>query len=337
MPQTKTPNWIRPTPAGLCVLPGDFLIDPVRPNDRAIITHGHADHARPDNGHVLATKETLAIMKTRIGERAGGSMQSLAYHEPIRIGDVEVKLLPAGHVLGSAQVQMDYQGQRVIVSGDYKRRPDLTCVPFEPVVCDVFVTEATFGLPVFRHPPDTGEIEKLLHSVRLNPDRCHLIGAYALGKCQRLIALLRQAGYDETIYLHGALVTMCQLYEELGVSLGSWQHCTGVPKDQLKGKIVMAPPSATTDVWARKLPDPVVAMASGWMRVKQRARQRGVELPLVISDHADWDELGQTIKDVEAPEIWVTHGGEEAVIRQAEMMGRRARALSLLGYDEDEA
>jgi putative mRNA 3-end processing factor len=329
-------SWIRTTPSGLFVEPGGFYVDPLRAVDRAVITHGHADHARPGNTHVLATAETLAIMRARLGERAGLSLQALAYGESLRIGEVDVRLVPAGHVLGSAQAVLEWRGSRVVASGDYKRRPDPTCAPFEPVRCDVFITEATFGLPVFRHPPDAHEIDKLLHSRKLFPERVHLVGVYSLGKCQRVLSLLRGRGYHEPVYLHGAQLAMTELYRSFGVDLGDVRHALGVPRKELEGQILLAPPSATGDAWAAKLPDPVVAMASGWMRVKQRAKQSGVELPLVISDHADWDELILTMREVEAPEIWVTHGNEEALIRQATLMGLRARALSLVGFEDDE-
>jgi putative mRNA 3-end processing factor len=249
---------------------------------------------------------------------------------------VTVRLAPAGHVLGSAQVVIEHRGSQIVVSGDYKRRPDPTCAAFEPQTGDLFVTEATFGLPVFRHPPDAHEIEKLLHSVRLFPERCHLIGVYALGKCQRLIALLRAAGYDAPIYLHGALLGLTGLYREFGIDLGPVLHCTGVGREELRGRIVLAPPPALADRWTRRLPDPVVALASGWMRVKQRAKARGIELPLVISDHADWDELTATLDDVQASAIWVTHGREEALVHYAKTRGLAARALHVAGFGDEE-
>ncbi len=315
MSSAQPETWLKPTSQGLYCAPGDFFIDPARPVERAVITHGHGDHARPGNRHVLATPATLAIMQSRMGEEAGGTLQPLAYGETLRLGDVTLRLVPAGHVLGSAQVVLEHGGSRIVVSGDYKRRPDPTCAPFEPQRCDVFVTEATFGLPVFRHPPDEQEIGKLLHSVRLFPERCHVVGVYALGKCQRVLAAL---------------------YEQQGVALGPVRPATGAPRDELRGRVVLAPPGAVADLWSRRLPDPVVSIASGWMRVKQRAKASGVELPLVISDHADWDELLATFDDVAAPEIWVTHGNEEAVVRQATLQGLKARALSLRGF-EDEA
>ncbi|WP_407024675.1 ligase-associated DNA damage response exonuclease [Roseococcus sp. DSY-14] len=330
-------TWLRVRPEGLWCEPGDFFIDPRLPVPRAIVTHGHSDHARPGMGAVLATEETLAIMRARMGEgRAGDSQQALRYGETVSLNGVKVTLRPAGHVLGSAQVVMDWRGSRAVVSGDYKRSLDPTCAPFEPVPCDVFVTEATFALPVFRHPEPLGEIARLLKSVALFPERTHVIGCYALGKAQRLIALLRQAGWDRPIPLHGALVKLCRLYEELGVPLGPLENATVKDKARFVGSIVMAPPSAIQDRWARRLTEPVPCLASGWMRVRQRARQGGVELPMVISDHADWPELLATCAEVQAPEIWITHGREEALIHALAQRGQRGRALHLVGLGDEE-
>ncbi|MEQ9326858.1 MAG: ligase-associated DNA damage response exonuclease [Rhodospirillales bacterium] len=328
-------SWLKVTPAGLYCEPGRFHIDPVRGVDRAVITHGHADHARPGNRSVLATAGTIAIMRARYGAAAGDTLQETAYGARTEINGVGVTLYPAGHVLGSAQVLIEHAGSRVVVSGDYKRRRDPTCDAFEPVPCDVFVTEATFGLPVFRHPDDATEIRRLLEALGLFPERSLLLGAYALGKCQRLIMLLREAGHDAPIYLHGAQQALCDLYREQGVALGDLRPVAGTPKEDLMGRIVLAPPSALADRWSRRLPDPVRAMASGWMRVRQRARQRGVEMPLILSDHADWDELTATIRDVGAPRVWVTHGAEEALIHWATQQGFEAEALSLVGFEAE--
>ena len=329
-------SWLQVQPHGLYVVPGGFHVDPTRAVERAVITHGHADHARPGHAQVLATAETLAIMRARYPDDDGAGRQAAAYGETVRIGEVDVRLVPAGHVLGSAQVVLEYRGSRVVVTGDYKRRPDPTCAGFQPVVCDVLITEATFGLPVFRHPPAEGEVARLLRSLDLFSERAHVVGVYALGKCQRLIALLRRAGYERPIYLHGALIGLSALYEALGVPLGELRPASAATKAELAGAVVLAPPGAIADRWSRRLPDPVVALASGWMRVRQRAKQRGVELPLVISDHADWDELLQTMNDSDAAEIWVTHGREEALVHAALLQGRAARALSLVGREEDE-
>ncbi|MDE8347834.1 MAG: ligase-associated DNA damage response exonuclease [Acidocella sp.] len=330
-------SWLYPTPSGLFCAPGGFYIDPLRAVDRAVVTHAHADHARPGHAHVLATAETLAIMRTRMGvERAGRAQQALAYEQKLMVNDVAVTFHPAGHVLGAAQILLEHAGSRVAVSGDYKRQPDPTCAAFTPVACDVFITEATFGLPVFRHPAAAGEIARLLASLSLFPERTHVIGAYALGKCQRIIATLRARGYDAPIYLHGAHVAVCETYRALGVDLGDLRPATIADKAALRGAIVLAPPSAIADRWARRMEDPLVAMASGWMRVRQRAKASGVELPLIISDHADWDDLLATIRDTGAPEIWVTHGSEAALIHAAATMQIRARALSMVGYGEED-
>ena len=340
MPAPHPETWLRVTPEGLYCLPGRFHIDPPRPVDRAVITHGHADHARPGHDAVLATPETLAIMRARMGEAgAGRQRQPLRYGETLVQDGVAIRLRPAGHVLGSAQVVLEWQGSRAVISGDYKRQPDPTCAAFEPETeADVFVTEATFGLPVFRHPSPAAEVAKLLKSLQLFPDRTHVVGCYALGKCQRLIRLLRDAGWDTPIHLHGALAPLCALYEALGVPLGPLRPATVADRAALKGAIVLAPPSAVQDRWARRLAEPVVAAASGWMRVRQRARSRGVELPLVISDHADWDALLATVAEVAAPEVWVTHGRDDALVHALAGMGVRGRALHLVGRgEEDEA
>ena len=327
---------LKPTPAGLCCIPGEFVIDPVRPGPRAVITLGHSDHARAGHGAVLATAETLAIMEARYGAEFAGASQALRYGEKTEHNGVSVTLVPAGHVLGSAQIVLEWKGLKIVVSGDYKRRRDPTCAPFEPVVCDVFVSEATFGLPVFRHPDDSGEIAKLLKSVSQFPERCHIVGAYSLGKAQRIICLLREAGYAETIYVHGALARLNALYESFGVVLGPLAPATERDGNSFAGSIVIAPPTEIAERWSRRFPDPVACFASGWMRVRARARQRSVELPLVISDHADWDELAGTIREIHPGEVWLTHGEEAALLRWAALEGISARALSLKGYDDDE-
>jgi putative mRNA 3-end processing factor len=326
-------SWIEPFPEGIYVRPADAWIDPSQPKPRALVTHGHADHARGGHSQVWATAETIAIMECRYGPQNGSRVD---YGEVLRMDGVEIGFVPAGHVLGSAQIVLDYQGERVVVSGDYKRRPDPTCAPFEPVPCDIFVTEATFGLPVFRHPDTGSEIDRLLQRLHENPDRCVLVGAYALGKAQRVIMELRRRGHHEPIYIHGALQRLCDLYAEHGVELGELRAATGVKKEELKRHIVLCPPGALNDRWSRRLPDPITAMASGWMRVRQRARQRNVELPLIISDHADWDELTTTIGELKPKEVWVTHGREEALIHWCGMRQIKARELNLVGYEDED-
>jgi putative mRNA 3-end processing factor len=301
------------------------------------VTHGHADHARSGHGAVFATPETLAIMALRYGVDVEASHnQAFGYSDGFELGGVRFSFFPAGHVLGSAQILMEYGGERIVITGDYKRRPDPTCALFEVVPCDIFITEATFGLPVFRHPPTDQEIAKLIGAVRAEPDRCVLVGAYALGKAQRVMAELRAAGWDAPIYIHGAMEKMCALYAAHGVDLGELRLVSETDKTDMAGQIIVAPPSALNDRWSRRLPDPVTAMASGWMRVRQRARQRMVELPLVISDHADWEELTTTISQVNPKETWITHGSEDGLLRWCELHQRQARALHLVGRDLEE-
>jgi putative mRNA 3-end processing factor len=329
-------SWLTVDRKGLFCRPGGFHIDPLGGAKRAIVTHGHSDHARPGHQHVLATRETLAVMKARLGAQAPASSQTVGYGERVKIGDVAVTLVPAGHVLGSAQVVIEWKGVRAVVSGDYKRSADPTCAGFELVPCDLFITEATFALPVFQHGDASEETAKLLKSRRQFPDRAHVVGVYGLGKCQRLIALLREAGYGRPIYLHGALAECCALYESFGVRLGDLKAATSAAREELKGQIVLAPPSAIADRWSRRLPDPLTAFASGWMRVRARARQQNVELPLVISDHADWRELTETISETGAEEVWVTHGREEALLHHIATTACKGRALALIGREDED-
>jgi putative mRNA 3-end processing factor len=327
---------LAPTPAGLYCPIADVHVDPVRPVPRALITHGHSDHARAGHGAVLATAETLAIMAVRYGEEFCRERQVARLGEPVDLGGVTVTFRPAGHVLGSAQIAFEARGLRIVVSGDYKREADPTCLPFEPIPCDVFISEATFGLPVFRHPPPGHEIDRLLRSVALFPERAHLVGAYSLGKAQRVIALIRAGGHDEPIYLHGALERLTRFYQSLGVELGDIRLAKAEERKALAGRIIMCPPSAISDLWSRKLPDPVAAYASGWMRIRARARQSGAELPLVISDHADWPDLQRTIRETGCSELWVTHGQEDALVHWAKGEGLLARPLHMVGYGDEE-
>ena len=328
-------SWVKPFKDGIYVAPADAWIDPSTPKPLALVTHGHADHARGGHEKVFATPETLAIMELRYFTREGAT--PVAYGETIELkGGVSATYIPAGHVLGSAQILLEHAGERVVVTGDYKRRPDPTCPPFEVTPCDVFITEATFGLPLFCHPPIAQEMAKLLDRLAAHPDRCVLVGAYALGKAQRLIMELRGRDYRAPIYLHGALQRLCDLYMEWGVQLGTLLPATGRKAAEMKGAIVLAPPGALNDRWSRRLPDPITAMASGWMGVRQRARQRNVELPLIVSDHADWDELTTTIQEIAPSEVWVTHGREEALVHWCMTRQIKARALALAHYEDED-
>lgn len=333
----KPDALLYPAPKGLYCEIGDFYIDPVQPVDRALITHGHSDHARSGHGQVLATRETLDIMRIRYGDSFCGTSQAATLGETIDVNGVAVCFHPAGHVLGSAQISVMAKGTRIVVSGDYKRRRDPTCLAFEPVPCDVFITEATFGLPVFHHPDDSTEMRKLMTSLKQFPERTHVVGAYALGKAQRVIALLREQGYDRPIFIHGALQRLCDYYRGEGIDLGELRPATlaAGDKQDFAGTVVIGPPAAFADRWARRFVDPLAIFASGWMMIRQRAKQRGVELPLVISDHCDWPELTQTIREIGPSQVWVTHGREEALVRWCELEGIAARPLHLVGYDDE--
>jgi len=324
------------TPAGVCCKPGGFHIDPTRPVERALITHAHSDHARAGHRAVLATAETLDLMRLRYGENFAGTTQAIRYGDRLTLDGAEVTFHPAGHVLGSAQIAVEAGGLRIVASGDYKNVADPTCTPFELVPCDVFITEATFALPVFRHGDPREEIAKLLRSAALFPERAHLVGAYSLGKAQRVIALIREAGYDRPIYLHGAMETITGYYQSRGIVLGELRPVRGASKAELAGTITLCPPSALADIWTRRFPDPLTAFASGWMRVRARARQQGVMLPLVISDHADWDGLTTTIAATGAGEVWVTHGQEDALVHWCRTRGLQARPLDIVGYGEED-
>jgi len=336
-------RWMQVRPEGLYCVPAETFIDPHLPVSRALITHGHADHARPGHGHVIATPQTLAIMGVRYsgdyGEGAPKQKTSLGYGQSMELpGGVEVSMAPAGHILGSAQIVLDHAGERIVISGDYKRHDDPTCTPFQVVPCDVFVTEATFALPVFSHPPIEDEVAKVIRSLEQFPDRSHLIGCYALGKCQRVMLALRDAGYDAPIYMHGALIKLTELYESMGVDFGEWLPAAGFKgkaREEMRGRIVLAPPGSTADRWSRSLPDVLITVASGWMQIRARARQRRVEMALIVSDHADWADLIRTCEETGAQEVWITHGRTDALAHELINRGIRAKALDLIGREEE--
>lgn len=326
-----------PRPAGLYCPPADAYVDPIRPVARALVTHGHSDHATAGHGAVLATRQTLDIMAIRHGPGVAPATQAADYGAAVTVGDARISFHPAGHVLGSAQIRIEAGGLTAVVTGDYKRASDPTCADWEPVPCDLLVIEATFGLPVFRHPDPLAEMGRLIASLEQFPDRTHLVGVYALGKGQRVARLLRDAGYDRPIHIHGALRRLCDYYAAEGIALGDLPDATlerGRARD-FAGAVVLGPPSAFAAAWVRRFSDTLVAFASGWMQVRARARQRGVELPLVISDHCDWDDLTATITELKPAEVWVTHGREEALVRWCTLAGIPARPLNLVGYEDE--
>ena len=334
---TKTNDLLTLTATGLYCPPGDFHIDAMRPSPRNLVTHAHGDHARAGHGAVLATAETLDIMAMRLGADFCGTRQVAAYGVPQRVGDVTVSFHPAGHILGSAQIAIEQDGFRVVVSGDYKRAFDPTCPGFEVVRCDAFVTEATFGLPIFAFPDAADEVARLFASLAMFPERTHVVSAYSLGKAQRLMALIRRAGYDRPVWQHGATARVAGYYTDAGIDLGDIRLAETATPAELAGQIVIGPPAAVKGSWSARFNDPLIVGASGWMQVRARARQTGVQLPLVVSDHADWPARCATVLATGCSELWVTHGETEALVHWAQLQGIEARPLDLIGYGDEEA
>ncbi len=318
---------LRPTPAGLWCEAGGFYLDPWQPVDRAVLTHAHADHARPGSGAYLATDVSLPILRRRLGEDA--RLEGTAYGEVRRIGDVDVSLHPAGHVLGSAQVRLARGGEVWVVSGDYKRAPDPTCAPFEPVRCDVFVTEATFGLPIYRwRPPDEVAAEILAWwDAAREAGRPAVLFAYALGKAQRVLAELARLT-DRTVWLHGAVDAIVGIYRDAGVAMLPTARVSDAPAGhKFAGDLVIAPPGPGGGPWMKRFPGAETAMASGWMRIRGARRRQSVDRGFVLSDHADWPALLQSIDESGAERILVTHGAPEPLVRWLVEGGRDARVL----------
>lgn len=338
MSNSPAEQWMQVRPEGLYCAPADIYIDPIEPVTRAIITHGHADHARSGHGEVFATPETIDIMRTRYYLGDETRENGLKYGQRFDLGNgVTLWFASAGHILGSAQAVIEFEGTRVVAAGDYKRHSDPTCAPFEVIPCDVFITEATFALPVFQHPPLETEVEKLLRSLRTLPNRTHIVGVYALGKCQRVMKTLRLAGYEAPFYIHGALKRLTELYESYGQDFGTWELVSDIPradKHLFQGKIVLCPPAQINDRWSRRFADPLPTVASGWMQIRARARQKRAEMALVVSDHADWGDLIRTCEETKAGDIWITHGRVEALEYALKQRGMQAKALNLIGRDE---
>jgi putative mRNA 3-end processing factor len=327
-------NLFRPTKAGLYCPEGDFYIDPSRQVPRAIITHGHSDHARKGHKSVLATRPTLDFMAMRYGPNFAGSSQAIEEGEILKMGSVEVTLLPAGHMLGSVQVLVEGSGPSIIVSGDFKRSADPTCPPFDVHRCKIFVTEATFALPLYNFPSPSEEMDRLKTSLEIFSDRPHLICAYSIGKAQRVIALLREEGFNDPIYVHKAIANATPIYKAAGCNLGSLKILPDEFSDvhEFSGKVILSPPGGGTQA----LKAPITSFASGWMRIKSAARSRGGDLPLILSDHADWGELVGTIKDVGCETVWITHGREDVLAGHIEeTLGVQALALKDLNQDKD--
>jgi putative mRNA 3-end processing factor len=328
---------LQPRPEGLYCPAGDFFIDPLFPVARAVVTHAHGDHARSGSGRYQVASAGIGLMRERLGAEA--VIDAHAYGEPFEMNDVTVSLHPAGHVLGSSQVRMEHAGRVVVVSGDYKRDPDPTCVPFEPVPCDVFVTESTFGLPVYRWPSMDQVIDELLAwwddcARRKVPA---VLFCYALGKAQRILAELALRT-DRTVHLHGAMLRLVESYREAGVRMVPTEPVSESAKGRdFAGELVMAPPSAAGSPWMKRFAKASTGFASGWMQIRGNRRRRGYDRGFVVSDHADWPSLLRSIEDSQASRIYVTHGDGETLIRYLREQGRDALALRILRTSDSES
>ncbi|MBF8721286.1 ligase-associated DNA damage response exonuclease [Pseudomonas guariconensis] len=322
-------------PEGLYCPPGDFYIDPWQPVDRAVITHGHGDHARLGNRHYLAAEPGAGILRSRLGSI---DLQTLPYGERLDHNGVTLSFHPAGHVLGSAQVRLEFQGEVWVASGDYKVEPDGTCAPFEPVRCHTFISESTFGLPIYRWPPQAEVFAQINAWWRANRDqgKASVLLCYAFGKAQRILH-----GLDASIgpiLVHGAVEPLNRVYREAGIRLPDTHYAGDIPRNDplLRRALVLAPPSAAGSSWMKRFGNYSDGFASGWMRLRGTRRRRGVDRGFVLSDHADWPGLLWAIEQTGAERVMVTHGSVNTLVRYLVEKGLDARAFVTEYGDEDD-
>jgi putative mRNA 3-end processing factor len=325
------------TENGLYCPAGDFFIDPWRPVSRAVITHAHADHARPGSGAYLAARPGEAVLRLRLGDAA--RIETVDYGQPVSVGGVNVSFHPAGHILGSAQVRVEHRGELWVVSGDYKIEPDPTCTPFQTITCHTFITEATFGLPIYRWPPPPDVFDEINAWWRANQaeGKASVLFAYTLGKAQRVLA-----GIDATIgpvFVHGAIDKVNQAYRQSGVALPEAYYAGAAgAKTDWSQALIIAPPYAQATPWLRRFGRISTGFASGWMRVRGQRRRRSIDRGFVLSDHADWPGLMQVIQETGAGRVLATHGYVAPVVRWLQEQGLEAYALETRfeGEQEDE-
>ena len=322
------------TKSGLYCAQGDFYVDPWRPVTRAVITHAHADHAYRGSRSYLVTKEGEGLARIRLDPTA--RISTLEYGETLEVNGMKLSFHPAGHILGSAQVRVEYKGEIWVVSGDYKLTPDATCAPFEPIKCHHFITEATFGLPIYRWPPTAQVFEEINSWWRRNQERgkASVLFAYALGKSQRILN-----GIDRTvgpIYTHGSVEHLNRVYRSAGIDLPETIYAADVKnKKDFIGSLIVAPPSAQGSTWLRRFGSHSTGFASGWMMVRGARRQRAIDRGFVLSDHADWPELMTAIRESEAETVYVTHGFAPEVVRWLNENGTNAVPLKTQFVGDD--
>lgn len=331
----KRGSLISLTSKGLYCRQGGFYVDPWLPVDKAVVTHAHADHAYRGSKNYLVAAEGERLARIRLDPEA--TITGQKYGLTSEINGVRVSFHPAGHILGSAQVRIEYKGEVWVVSGDYKLTPDATCAAFEPVKCNFFITEATFGLPIYRWPPPTqvfAEIDEWWQRNREN-GKASVIFAYSLGKAQRILnGIDRTIG---TIFTHGAVERLTEAYREEGVDLPDTTYVGNViNKKEFAGSLIVAPPSAQMSTWMRRFGPQSTGFASGWMMIRGARRQRAVDRGFVLSDHADWPELQTAIASAEADTILVTHGSSVELVRWLTEKGMNAVPLKTKFVGDDE-
>lgn len=326
---------LKPTEAGLYCPAGDFYIDPWQPVERAVVTHAHADHYARDCRAYLVAAPGERVFRLRLGDAA--IMNPVAYGEAVMLNDVRVSLHPAGHILGSAQIRVEHRGEVWVVSGDYKREADPTCTPFEVVPCHTFITEATFGLPIYRWQPQAEVFAQINAWWRANQQqgKTSLIFGYALGKAQRILA-----GVDASIgpiYTHGAVERLNHAYRDSGVQLPETTYAKLATQPDWQRALIVAPPSARGSLWTRRFGAQSSAFVSGWMRIRGTRRRRAVDRGFVLSDHVDWPDLTATIRDTGAERVGVTHGYVAPVTRWLTEEGYDAFSIETRYSGEDAA
>ena len=322
------PDLLRATERGLYCEAGDFHIDPWQPVDRAVITHAHGDHARWGSHSYICATECERVLRTRLG--ADQNIATRSWGESTTIGGVRISFHPAGHILGSAQIRVEHRGETWVVSGDYKTEPDPTCTPFEPVRCHTFVTESTFGLPIYRWTSQAetfADIATWWNATR-EAGRASVVFAYALGKAQRLLAGLADLAHG-AFFTHGAVERLNRDYRDAGIRLPETTYAAAVPRNHdWAGALIVAPPSAAGSIWLRRFGSPSTAFASGWMRVRGARRRRSVDRGFVLSDHVDWPALLSAIDATGAERVLVTHGHRDPVVRFLRERGLEADSLA---------
>jgi putative mRNA 3-end processing factor len=319
---------LRPAEGGLYCEAGDFYIDPWQAVDRAVITHAHGDHARWGSNAYLCSREGLGVLRTRLGPAA--NIHAADWGEAVDINGVRVSLHPAGHILGSSQIRVEHRGEVWVASGDYKTAPDPTCTPFELVRCNTFITESTFGLPVYRWPHDDEVFAEIRAWWAANRDegRASVLFGYALGKAQRLLAGLADAEIGP-VFTHGAVERLNRDYRQSGVRLAETTYASDLPKKtDFKGSLIVAPPSAAGSTWLRRFGDISTGFASGWMRLRGARRRRALDRGFVLSDHVDWPSLLAAIDGTGAERVLVTHGTREPLVRWLTERGLEANAVA---------